>query len=95
MTADALRCLMVQEFIVGLDRRRDLRLHGRQIIKFVDHGNVQICDTRLAVSAVGALPAVGVKRRVRKHGRIVFLFLRSRLVSYPHMMEQTPGLVSA
>ena len=74
MTADALRCLMVQEFIVGLDRRRDLRLHGRQIIKFVDHGNVQICDTRLAVSAVGALPA---------------------FVSYPHMMEQTPGLVSA
>ena len=62
MTSDALRCLMFQKLIVGLHCRRDLRLHGCQIIKLVDHGNIQIGHAGFAMTAVSTFSSIRMER---------------------------------
>ena len=71
---------MLQQFIVGSDPRRDFRLHGGQIVEFVDHGDIQVCHAGLTVAAVGALSPVGMKGGVGKHGGVVFFLRGSGLV---------------
>ena len=71
---------MVQEFIVGLDRRGDLRLHGGEIVEFVDHADVEAGRAGLAVPAVGALATIGVERRVGDDRSEVLFLVRGVLV---------------
>ena len=65
---------------MGLYAFRDLRLLDGQIIEFVDHGDIDIHGTGLAVSAVGTLSCVGVKRSGGDDGCIILLILRGCLV---------------
>ena len=64
--ADACGSFLFQKFIVRLYGRRYVRLHRCEIIELINHSNIQINDTGLAVAAVGAFAAVGMKRRVCK-----------------------------
>lgn len=56
LTSNTLGSLVFQQLIVGLHCGRHFRLHDCQVIKFVNHGNVQIHGTWLAVAAVGTFP---------------------------------------
>lgn len=57
---------MLQQLVMGLHCGRDLRLHGGQVVKFVDHGDVQIHHAGLAMAAVGTGSPVRMKQRARK-----------------------------
>jgi hypothetical protein len=71
---------MIKQLIVGLNGCRNLRLHGSQVIKLIDHGNVQIYNARLAMTTVGTLSAVGVEWCIGNDRCIVFLILACSLV---------------
>ena len=47
LAADALGGTALQQCIVGAERVRDRGLHDRQVVEFVDHGNVDIHGTGL------------------------------------------------
>ena len=53
---NAILCPGAEGLVVGPDGLRNLRLHHRQIVQLVDHGNVDALGTGSTVAAVGALP---------------------------------------
>ena len=73
---------MLQKFVVGFYSCRDFRLHGGKIVELIDHGNIQLCRTWLAVSAVSALSFIGMERGIGDHRCVIFFFLRCCFICY-------------
>lgn len=85
---------MLQQLIVGLHRGRNFRLHGGQIIKFIDHGNIQVDHAGLTVTAVGAGSTIGMKRCVGDDGSVIFRLVRRGFVGYS-VIHLLFGIVAA
>ena len=66
--------------VVGPDRLRNLGLHHRQVVEFVDHGDVDALGAGGAVTAVGALAGIGVAGCIGQNAGVIPLLLRGRLI---------------
>ena len=71
---------MLQRLVVRAHGGGDLRLHGGEIVEFVDHADVEAGRAGLAVPAVGALATIGVERRVCDDRSEVLFLVRGVLV---------------
>ena len=72
---------MFQKLVMRLDGCRHGRLHGSQIIEFIDHCDIQVRYAGLAVSTVGTFSAVGMQWGIGKYGCIVLFLFGSILIS--------------
>ena len=59
---------------MGLNSCRNFRLHGREVIKFVNHCNIQIGNTWFAVAAVCTFSTIRMERCICDHRCVVFFF---------------------
>ena len=86
---DAVFCVLLQALIMSAHRRRYFRLHRRQVIQFIDHGNVDMHGTGRAMAAIHAMPAPADSLSYATAA------ITCSGVSKPTMTLATPGLVSA
>ena len=90
----AFRSLMCQGCIVRPDAFGHRRLLDGKIIEFVDHCNINACRTGLAMTAVSALPKIGMQWCGCYDRRIVFLIICGMLIGN-RLVNLFCGIISA